>query len=107
MTRRIFLVPISSFEPFLKVKDAGCLKSVRRLLFYKKSWRQWRGQLCGNLLFDSVWKMFLIFAEKSWLAHIQESGCLVSGAALLYKENPALDAGFRERYAFDQKSSNR
>ena len=23
----------------------------------------------------------------------------------LYKENPALDAGFRERYAFDQKSS--
>ena len=36
MTRRIFLVPISSFEPFLKVKDAGCLKSVRRLLFYKK-----------------------------------------------------------------------
>ena len=25
----------------------------------------------------------------------------------LYKENPALDAGFRERYAFDQKSSNR
>lgn len=37
MTRRIFLVPISSFEPFLKVKDAGCLKSVRRLLFYKKS----------------------------------------------------------------------
>ena len=24
---------------------------------------------------------------------------------LLYKENPALDAGFRERYAFDQKSS--
>ena len=26
---------------------------------------------------------------------------------LLYKENPALDAGFRERYAFDQKSSNR
>lgn len=27
--------------------------------------------------------------------------------AFLYKENPALDAGFRERYAFDQKSSNR
>ena len=25
--------------------------------------------------------------------------------AFLYKENPALDAGFRERYAFDQKSS--
>ena len=23
------------------------------------------------------------------------------------KENPAFDAGFRERYAFDQKSSNR
>ena len=84
MTRRIFLVPISSFEPFLKVKDAGCLKSVRRLLFYKKSWRQWRDQLCRNLLFDPVWKMFLIFAEKSWLAHIQESGCLVSGAALFH-----------------------
>lgn len=31
-------------------------------------------------------------------------GC---GLRLLYKENPALDAGFRERYAFDQKSSNR
>lgn len=26
--------------------------------------------------------------------------------SFLYKENPALDAGFRERYAFDQKSSN-
>lgn len=26
-------------------------------------------------------------------------------APFLYKENPALDAGFRERYAFDQKSS--
>ena len=25
--------------------------------------------------------------------------------SFLYKENPALDAGFRERYAFDQKSS--
>ena len=25
-------------------------------------------------------------------------------AVFLYKENPALDAGFRERYAFDQKS---
>ena len=24
----------------------------------------------------------------------------------LYKENPAFDAGFSERYAFDQKSSN-
>ena len=29
----------------------------------------------------------------------------VSAVAFLYKENPALDAGFRERYAFDQKSS--
>lgn len=28
-------------------------------------------------------------------------------SGFLYKENPALDAGFRERYAFDQKSSNR
>ena len=27
------------------------------------------------------------------------------GRRFLYKENPALDAGFRERYAFDQKSS--
>ena len=26
-------------------------------------------------------------------------------SGFLYKENPALDAGFRERYAFDQKSS--
>ena len=25
---------------------------------------------------------------------------------LLYKENPALDAGFKRRYAFDQNSSN-
>ena len=36
MTRRFFLVPISNFEPFLKVKDAGCLKSDRRLLFFAK-----------------------------------------------------------------------
>lgn len=36
MTRRFFLVPISNFEPFLKVKGAGCLKSVRRLLFFAK-----------------------------------------------------------------------
>ena len=36
MTRRIFLVPISSFDPFLKVKGAGCLKSDRRLLFFAK-----------------------------------------------------------------------
>ena len=28
-----------------------------------------------------------------------------AGISFLYKENPALDAGFRERYAFDQKSS--
>lgn len=27
--------------------------------------------------------------------------------SFLYKGNPALDAGFHERYAFDQKSSNR
>lgn len=26
-------------------------------------------------------------------------------ASFLYKENPALDAGFHERYAFDQKTS--
>ena len=25
--------------------------------------------------------------------------------SFLYKENPAFDAGFSERYAFDQKSS--
>lgn len=84
MRRRFFLVPISNFEPFLKVKDAGCLKSVRRLLFYKKSWRQWRDQLCRNLLFDPVWKMFLIFAEKSGLAHVQESRSFVCGAALFH-----------------------
>ena len=39
-------------------------------------------------------------------------GCasmLFVGAQPLFveKENPAFDAGFRERYAFDQKSSNR
>ena len=28
------------------------------------------------------------------------------GSRFLYKENPALDAGFSERYAFDQKSSS-
>ena len=27
-------------------------------------------------------------------------------APFLYKENPALDAGFKRRYAFDQNSSN-
>ena len=30
---------------------------------------------------------------------------MVEALLLLLSENPALDAGFRERYAFDQKSS--
>ena len=33
------------------------------------------------------------------------AGGLQTPAVLLSAENPALDAGFRERYAFDQKSS--
>lgn len=36
----------------------------------------------------------------------KEQKAAPSWSRFLYKENPALDAGFRERYAFDQKSSN-
>lgn len=38
--------------------------------------------------------------------HLKKVKSLKTGLfTFLYKENPALDAGFRERYAFDQKSS--
>ncbi len=45
--------------------------------------------------------------EQGYLIRILRCGELAPAQApiLLYKENPALDAGFRERYAFDQKSS--
>ena len=43
--------------------------------------------------------------EESKIAYVNPPGAAERLPLILYKENPALDAGFRERYAFDQKSS--
>lgn len=46
---------------------------------------------------------FFASYKRGITGNTDKMGVWISG--FLYKENPALDAGFRERYAFDQKSS--